>query len=139
MESGLTYTVVKGDTLWKIGRDKGMNWRVLAAYNKLQDPNKIFVGQKIQIPGGVGFQYMLDFLEALTYVTSNKIAGLITALQAILNGSNLKEIKEILIEWGLETEFFVLISRLVPYGAIVATLLLLLKWGYVKYYKSDEK
>lgn len=37
------YIVKKGDTLWKIGRDCGINWRILSAYNNLKDANKIYV------------------------------------------------------------------------------------------------
>ncbi len=48
-----TYTVVKGDTLWKISEMKynsGYNWSDIAEANKLSNPGKIEVGQKLFIP-----------------------------------------------------------------------------------------
>ena len=135
----LSHTVVKGDTLWRIGRDHGINWRILAAWNKISDPNKIYIAQKIKIPGGAALQLIIDFLEALAYVASHKIAALITILQAIANGSNMSEIKELIVEYGLESAFLAILARIHPYAFVAGTLLLLLRWGYNKYYKSDEK
>lgn len=43
-----TYTVQSGDTLSKIF---GSNWKQIAEYNNLSDPNKIKVGQKLKVPG----------------------------------------------------------------------------------------
>ncbi len=48
-----TYTVAKGDTLWQIAEVKyrsGYNWKDIADANKLSDPGKIEVGQKLFIP-----------------------------------------------------------------------------------------
>jgi LysM repeat protein len=48
-----TYTVKKGDTLWKIA-DKyygdGSKWKKIADYNKIKDPRKLKVGQKLRVP-----------------------------------------------------------------------------------------
>ena len=44
------YTVVYGDTLIKIARENNTTWKVLADYNKIKNPNLIFVGDKIKIP-----------------------------------------------------------------------------------------
>lgn len=46
------YTIKKGDTLWAIGRDVGISWRFIKAMNrgKIEDPNKIYVGQVITVP-----------------------------------------------------------------------------------------
>lgn len=43
------YTVVKGDTLSKIASKYGTNYKVLAAYNEIPNPNLIHVGDKIKI------------------------------------------------------------------------------------------
>lgn len=45
------YTVVKGDNLSKIAAKYGTTWKKLAEYNSLKNPNLIFPGQKIKIPG----------------------------------------------------------------------------------------
>lgn len=47
-----TYIVRKGDTLSSIASMYGTTWKKLAEYNSLSNPNKLLVGQKIQIPGG---------------------------------------------------------------------------------------
>lgn len=46
------YTVVKGDTLSGIAARYGTTYQELAKYNGISNPNLIFVGQKIKIPGG---------------------------------------------------------------------------------------
>ena len=47
-----TYTVQKGDTLSEIGGRYGVAWRDIFEANRdqLNDPNKIFPGQKLRIP-----------------------------------------------------------------------------------------
>ena len=51
---GSTYTVQSGDTLSKIGAEKGVSWRKIydANRDKLDDPDKIQVGQELTIPQG---------------------------------------------------------------------------------------
>lgn len=43
------YTVKKGDTLYSVGLDHGQSYRDLAAWNNLEDPGKIHVGQKLRV------------------------------------------------------------------------------------------
>ena len=43
------YTVHKGDTLTKIASDFGTTVAKLVSLNKIKDPNKIYVGQKIRV------------------------------------------------------------------------------------------
>lgn len=47
-----TYTVVRGDTLFKIGQRFGTNSSVLATANCLTDVNRIFAGQQLRVPPG---------------------------------------------------------------------------------------
>ncbi len=47
-----SYTVKDGDALWKIAEKYQTTWQALAEYNKLADPNLIFVNQKLAIPDG---------------------------------------------------------------------------------------
>ncbi len=46
----MAYVVKSGDWLSKIGRTYGVDWRVLAEYNNLANPDLIFPGQVINIP-----------------------------------------------------------------------------------------
>lgn len=48
------YTVRSGDTLVRIGLDSGQNWRDLARWNRLDNPNLIEVGQVIRVAPPVG-------------------------------------------------------------------------------------
>ncbi|GAB2180430.1 peptidoglycan DD-metalloendopeptidase family protein [Denitratisoma sp. agr-D3] len=49
------YLVKKGDTLIRISLDNGQDYRDVAAWNNLEDPNKINVGQQLRVvpPEGV--------------------------------------------------------------------------------------
>lgn len=47
----INYVVKKGDTLSGIASKYGTTWRKLASYNSISDPNKIYPGQIIKIPG----------------------------------------------------------------------------------------
>ena len=51
-----TYTVVKGDSLWRIAKQQlgsGLKWEEIYEANKdtIKDPNLIYVGQVLEIPG----------------------------------------------------------------------------------------
>ncbi len=43
------YTVKKGDTLYSISLEHGQSYRDIAAWNNLDDPNKIHIGQQLRI------------------------------------------------------------------------------------------
>ncbi|MEY4757400.1 MAG: hypothetical protein RJA34_2298 [Pseudomonadota bacterium] len=49
------YTVKPGDTLIRIGLDQGQNWRDIARWSNLDNPNQIEVGQVLRVvpPGAV--------------------------------------------------------------------------------------
>ena len=49
--SEVVYTVVKGDTLSGIAAKYGTTYQKLAEYNGISNPNLIYPGQKIKIPG----------------------------------------------------------------------------------------
>ncbi|HET7638363.1 MAG TPA: LysM peptidoglycan-binding domain-containing protein, partial [Ktedonobacteraceae bacterium] len=50
-----TYIVVRGDTLGGIAGRYNTSWQRLAAYNRIANPNLIFVSQTVCIPGsGLG-------------------------------------------------------------------------------------
>lgn len=45
-----TYIVKKGDTVYKIAQKYGLDWRELARYNHLPNPDLIYPGQCLVIP-----------------------------------------------------------------------------------------
>ena len=48
------YTVQRGDTMIRIGLDSGQNWRDIARWNAIENPNLIEVGQVLRVvPPGV--------------------------------------------------------------------------------------
>ncbi len=48
------HTVKRGETLSSIARKYGTSWQAIAQANSLQNPNQIYVGQKLKIPAGGG-------------------------------------------------------------------------------------
>ena len=48
--SDLTYTVVRGDTLWAISQKYGVSISAIVSYNDIQNPNLIYAGQVLKIP-----------------------------------------------------------------------------------------
>jgi LysM repeat protein len=52
--AGTEYVVVKGDSLWKIGKKNGVTTKAIEAANPGIDPAKLKVGQKLSIPGASG-------------------------------------------------------------------------------------
>ena len=46
---GSFYTVRKGDTLYGIALAFGQNWRDIASWNNLSDPDKINIGEKLRV------------------------------------------------------------------------------------------
>ncbi len=50
--TGGTYTVARGDTLARIASRFGTTFTVLAQLNNIANPNLIFVGQVLNLPGG---------------------------------------------------------------------------------------
>jgi lipoprotein-anchoring transpeptidase ErfK/SrfK len=52
--AGKTYKVKRGDTLYGIARRYNTSVKALVKTNKIRNPNRIYVGQKIKIPGKSG-------------------------------------------------------------------------------------
>ncbi len=44
-----TYVVKRGDTLYSIALDQGVDWRDLAAWNQLSDPTRLSTGQVLRV------------------------------------------------------------------------------------------
>lgn len=48
---GIYHTVEKGQTLWRISRTYGVDIQTIAEYNDIYDPDLIYAGQELFIPG----------------------------------------------------------------------------------------
>jgi LysM repeat protein len=46
---GIVHTVQAGETLSEIGQEYGVPWQILAAYNRISDPDTLDKGQKLKI------------------------------------------------------------------------------------------
>ena len=44
------HIVLKGETVYKIAKKHGLDWRELAGYNHLGNPDKIYPGERLLIP-----------------------------------------------------------------------------------------
>lgn len=61
------HTVKEGDVLWKIAKSFGVKWEELAEFNKLENPHKIYPGQKILKPE--------DNITKIDILTTNDFHG----------------------------------------------------------------
>lgn len=61
------YTVKEGDVLWKIAKSFGVEWNELAEFNELENPHKIYPGQKILKPE--------DNITKIDILTTNDFHG----------------------------------------------------------------
>lgn len=71
------YTVIKGDTLSGIATKYGTTYQKLAAYNGIANPNLIYVGQQIKIPGTAGASVPNTTVEKVyTVVNGDTLSGI---------------------------------------------------------------
>ena len=69
------YTVKPGDTLIRIGLDTGQNWKDLARWNGLENPNLIEVGQTLRVVPPVGATVVAAAPVLARPVTNSTVAG----------------------------------------------------------------
>ena len=77
---GITHSVRKGETLWRICRTYDVNIREVSRINNIKDPTKIRVGQKLFIPGaqtqrGVAVNVPISKAVYVTNDTTYRAAG----------------------------------------------------------------
>lgn len=58
-----SYTVKSGDVLWKIAQHYGLDYKELATFNGIKNPNSISVGQVIKIPVNTDSLYTVSSLQ----------------------------------------------------------------------------
>lgn len=71
-----TYTVAKGDTLSGIGNKFGVDYHVIAQVNGIDDPNLIYPGQKLTIPGGTTSAPAKDTRKFYTVKRGDTLSGI---------------------------------------------------------------
>ncbi|HZT98840.1 MAG TPA: LysM peptidoglycan-binding domain-containing protein [Ktedonobacteraceae bacterium] len=83
------YTVVRGDTLSRIAYRYRASWSQLASYNRIANPNLIYVNQRICIPGtGLGGGSSDSSVSSTSYVTDvSAQAPLISTSAAVGHGN----------------------------------------------------
>ncbi|QDX79818.1 peptidase M23 [Denitratisoma sp. DHT3] len=71
------YVVKKGDTLYGIALDHGQSYRDLAAWNNLEDPNRILIGQQLRVtpPDNAGAGVEVRPVAAPPAVESRPVAA----------------------------------------------------------------
>lgn len=89
----ITYTVVKGDTLWAIARRYNTTVDELVKINNIKNRNLIYVGQKIKIPNNLVYfkKYtgnsvsIVDALKAIGEKSSFEYRGRIARINGVAN------------------------------------------------------
>lgn len=77
---GATYTVKPGDTLSKIAKASNSDWQTLARINGIADPNRIQVGQQINLPAAAATSYIVqrgDTLSGIAAANGTSVAALV--------------------------------------------------------------
>ncbi len=77
-----TYTVKSGDVLWRIAQSYGTDYMTLAKFNNIADPNKIYIGDKIEIPvAGEGEGDTVKSTDKITILGTSDLHGRIYAYE----------------------------------------------------------
>lgn len=88
-QPGDVYVVKKGDTLSTIASMYGTTWKRLAEYNSLSNPNKLLVGQKINIPGSLNaVAAPVKRISSSTPAVSSKTVSVKSSSAPIKQGSS---------------------------------------------------
>ena len=106
----INYTVQKGDSLWRIGRDVvGLNWRFLVPLNpQIKDPNKIVVGQVIRVPDPTYVSLISEVGDLMMIICPYKPSVIIDVIRFFVEGGTTKSTKEIatfLVQAGISATF----------------------------------
>jgi lysozyme len=80
--TGSVYVVVSGDTLYKIALKLGVDASALIAANHLTNPNLLYVGQQLVIPGGVAPTAVPATAIPATAVVATTVASTATPVPA---------------------------------------------------------
>ena len=100
--SQATYVVRSGDTLGRIAQSFGISYLALAAANGILDPNLIYVGEQLTIPGVAGTPATpAPTTAAATPVPSTPVAG--GTVYTVVRGDTL---------WGIAQKFGVSVATL---------------------------
>ncbi|KAL4501626.1 hypothetical protein ABPG72_018677 [Tetrahymena utriculariae] len=66
----------QGETLWKIGKDVGLNWRFIELMNKetIKNPKLIQIGQKIIVPNQLLVKVVTEIYDLISCFVSYGLA-----------------------------------------------------------------
>jgi len=81
------YTVRPGDTMIRIALETGQNWKDLARWNALENPNLIEVGQVVRVIPPPGQQPMYSSTHAVTGQTLTETASGVVVSRPVTSGS----------------------------------------------------
>jgi LysM repeat protein len=76
--SDMIHVVKSGESLSGICKKYGADWRKVASYNNIKDPNKIYVGQKIKIPKSMMSQSTISSGASGTKNTTSSSSSKVT-------------------------------------------------------------
>lgn len=80
-----THTVVKGDTLYSIALEYGLDYRELSAWNKLSDVNVIYVGQVLRLTEATSMSAPVEAVQV------SVLKPVVVATQPLLEVSNVDQ------------------------------------------------
>ncbi|CAB1368473.1 peptidoglycan DD-metalloendopeptidase family protein [Denitratisoma oestradiolicum] len=86
------YLVKKGDTLYGIALDHGHSYRDLAAWNNLEDPNRILVGQQLRVASPDSADPVVE-VRPVTGPVAVESRPVVTAAAAVVEDSLVREPK----------------------------------------------
>ncbi|MBV7256941.1 LysM peptidoglycan-binding domain-containing protein [Pacificimonas sp. WHA3] len=73
---GASYTVRPGDTLSELAARFGTDVGTLTALNGIDNPDRIFAGQTLTVPGGAGQTHVVEFGDTLSRLAAQHGIGL---------------------------------------------------------------
>jgi lipoprotein NlpD len=79
-----SYVVKKGDTLYSIALDQGVDWRDLAAWNQLADPTRLATGQVLRVrpPQAAGEGVVVSPIDAGQPIAARPLGAEVPAASA---------------------------------------------------------
>jgi LysM repeat protein len=107
---GATYIVQSGDTLGRIALRYGISYLALSAANGILNPNLIYVGQQLTIPGAAGTPVVPAPTSAATAVPTTPSGG--SLVYTVVRGDTL---------WGISQKFGVSVASIMTLNGLTSS------------------